>query len=65
MDLEKNRVWLVKLVELPKLAQQKPKGRYHFFMGIDPIAKTRKDGKKSHDYEFERFLLENRIHELF
>jgi hypothetical protein len=66
VDVEKNRVWLVKKSEFPKLAQQNPEGRFHFFMYTDPTAKTnRKDGKMSHDYEFERFLLENRVHELF
>jgi hypothetical protein len=66
VDLEKNRVWFVKTSELPKLAQQTPKGRFHFYMHTDPTTKTnRKDGKMSHDYEFEQFLLENTVHKLF
>jgi hypothetical protein len=65
VDLERNRVWLIKTIELASLAQQKPEGRYHFFMAVDPMAKTRRDGKLFHDYEFENYLLENRIHKLF
>ena len=65
VDLERNRVWLIKTSELDLLAQQKPEGRYHFFMVVDPTAKARRDGKPLHDYEFEKYLLENRIHKLF
>ena len=65
VDLESNRIWLVKKSELAKLAQQHPQGRYHFFMAIDPTAKERKDGQLHHDYEFQKYLLENRIHRLF
>ena len=65
VDMERNRVWLVKPSEIPTLAQQNPKGRYHFFMSVDPTAKKRRDGKPVHDYEFQRYLLENRIHILF
>jgi len=65
VDLERSRVWLIKKSELVILAQQQPEGRYHFFMTVDPTAKARKDGKLFHEYEFEKYLLENRIHELF
>ena len=65
VDLERSRVWLIKTEELATLAQQQPEGRYHFFMTVDPTAKPRKDGKLFYDYEFEKYLLENRIHELF
>jgi hypothetical protein len=65
VDLETSRVWLIKSSELPDLAQQKPKGRFHFFMKTDPTAKTKEKSKKAYVYEFERYLLENRIHELF
>lgn len=65
VDLERSRVWLIKKTELDTLAQQKPEGRYHFFMTVDPTAKARRDGKPFHDYEFEKFLIENRIHKLF
>jgi len=65
VDLERNRVWLIKTIELASLAQQKPEGRYHFFMAVDPMAKTRRDGKLFHDYEFDKYRLENRIHKIF
>jgi hypothetical protein len=61
VDLDRNRVWLIKYNEIQKLAQQHPKGRYHFFMTVDPEAKPRRDRKKVHDYEFQKYLLENRI----
>jgi hypothetical protein len=64
VDLERTRVWLIKTSELAQLAQQNPKGRYHFFMSVDPTAKSRRDGKPSHDYEFEKYLLENRVHKI-
>ncbi len=65
VDLERNRVWLIRTSELAGLAQQQPEGRYHFFMAVDPTAKERRDGKLFHDYEFEKYLMENRIHKLF
>lgn len=65
VDLERNRVWLIKTKELVSLAQQQSKGRFHFFMAVDPTAQVRRDGKPHHDYEFEQYLLENRVHKLF
>lgn len=65
VDLEHNRVWLIKTEELSSLAQQQPKDRFHFFMMVDPTAPVRRDGKPHHDYEFEQYLLENRVHKLF
>ncbi len=65
VDLETSRVWLIKSSELLDLAQQKPKGRFHFFMKTDPTAKTKEKSKKAYDYEFEGFLLKNRVHKLF
>ena len=65
VELERQKVWLVETKQLPKLAQQHPEGKYHFFMITDPTAKPRKDTKVQHEYEFERYLLENRLHELF
>jgi hypothetical protein len=65
VELERQKVWLIETKFLPKIAQQHPRGRYHFFISTDPTSKSRKDGKKTHEYEFERYLLENRVHELF
>ena len=64
VDLESNRVWLVKNEEMVDIAQQHPEGRYHFFMATDPTATTRGDGKPVHDYDFQKYLLENRVHKL-
>lgn len=65
VELEKERVWLVEAKLLPKLAQQNPEGKYHFYMYTDPTSKPRKDGLQSNDYEFERYLLENLVHNFF
>jgi len=64
VDLERLRVWLVKMADVPGLAQQHPDGRYHFFMSIDPTQEVRRDGRPVHEWEFERYVLENRLHEL-
>ena len=65
VELEQQRIWLVKNTEIDSLAQQKPTGRYHFFMVLDPDAKDRKDQKKFRLYEFEKYKLENRLHSIF
>ncbi|MEW6356369.1 MAG: hypothetical protein AB1696_08595 [Planctomycetota bacterium] len=64
VDLGTSRVWLVKKSELPQVAQQHPEGRHHFFMATDPTASSRRDGKSLHDYEFQKYLLENIVHTL-
>ncbi len=65
VELEKQQVWIIKNTEMESLAQQKPTGRYHFFMVIDPEAKDRKDKKKFRLFEFEKYKLENRLHSIF
>ncbi len=62
VDLESSRVWLVRNGELDQVAQQHPKGRYHFFMATDPQTVSRRDGKPVHDYDFQSCLLQNRVH---
>jgi len=64
VDLERNRVWIIKKTEIEAIAQQHPEGRYHFFMVTDPTAPKRRDGKDVHDYEFQKYLLENRVHKV-
>jgi len=64
VDLERNRIWLIKKTEIEDIAQQHPEGRYHFFMVTNPTASKRRDGKDVHDYEFQKYLLENRVHQL-
>jgi len=65
VELEKGRVWLVKTSEIPDLAQQHPRGRFHFCMNVDSTSRGRADGKRAHDYEFAEYLLEHRVHKLF
>jgi hypothetical protein len=64
-DLSTEKVWLFSLAEIKELAQQHPKGRNHLCMTIDPTMKPNKQGRLSFDYEFEKYRLENRFHELF
>jgi hypothetical protein len=64
-DLSKERVWMFKLAEVQKLAQQHPKGRCHLCMTIDPTMRPSKQERLNFDYEFERYRLENRYHEFF
>lgn len=65
VDLQGWRVWLVRTDELPQVAQQQSTNKFHFFMSADPTQSKRRDGKPVHEYEFTRFLIENRLHELF
>ena len=65
VELANRQIWFVKNEEMESLAQQKPEGRYHFFMVIDPSATDRKDKKKFRLFEFEQYKLENRLHEIF
>lgn len=65
VELEQEQIWFVKNLEIESLAQQKPKGRYHFFMVLDPEVKDRKDNKKFRIFEFERYKLENSTHNIF
>lgn len=64
VDLSERRIWLVKLGEVPLLAQQHPKGRHHLYMATDPTHKPKKL-RLSHVDEFAEYLLPNRAHELF
>jgi hypothetical protein len=61
IDIQTVRVWFFTMQELRDVAQQKPEGRLHFFMMTDPLASTRRDAKLHHDYDFQRYLLENSI----
>lgn len=65
VDLSTEKIWIVKNKELDSLAQQKPSGRYHFFMILDPEARDRKDKKLFRMYEFEKYKLENRLKSIF
>jgi hypothetical protein len=65
VDLSTQRVWILKASELAEAAQQKSNGRFHLYMSIDPTLRPRKLNKLSFDYEFKKYLLENRAHDLF
>jgi hypothetical protein len=65
VDLSADRVWLLTFKELEKLAQQKPEGRFHLYMYIDPNLKPRKRNRLIFAYEFEKYILENRVEKLF
>lgn len=64
-DLATNRVWILTLQEVAELAQQKSNGRYHVCMSTDPTSKPRKTGRLSFDFDYQKYLLQNRVHCLF
>jgi hypothetical protein len=61
VDIRGIRVWFFTLPEITQAAQQKPQDRLHFYMMTDPTGPARKDGKLHHDYDFQRYLLENAV----
>jgi len=64
-DLSTNRVWLLNVEEISEFAQQHSSGQYHVYMYIDPTVKPSKAKRRVFTYEFEKFLLENRVHIYF
>jgi hypothetical protein len=65
VDLSSLRLWLFMKEEIPILAQQRSGGRFHLYMYTDPTHRPKKTERLSHAYEFEKYLIENRAHELF
>lgn len=65
VDLSSQRLWMFKKNELPTLAQQRSNGRFHLYMYTDPTDRPKKTDRLAHMYEFEKYLFENRAHELF
>ncbi|MEG5251323.1 hypothetical protein QUB67_34955 [Microcoleus sp. ARI1-A1] len=65
VDLSSQGVWLFTLDEILKHAQQRPKGRAHLYMYTDPSARPRKFDRPAHQWAFEQFRLENRVHAAF
>jgi hypothetical protein len=65
VDLSAVRIWLFSHQELSELAQQRSSGRLHLYMYADPTSKTKVVGRVAHAYEFERYRIENRVHDLF
>ena len=64
VDLSTRCIWLMKAQEVPQLAQQHPKGRYHLYMATDPTHKPKRARLSGVD-EFAPYLLQTRVHELF
>lgn len=64
-DLSSQRLWMLKKDEIPNLAQQRSNGRFHLYMYTDPTYRPKKTDRLAHVYEFEKYLFENRAHELF
>ena len=62
VDLSTRRIWMLRIGEVPELAQQYSNGRYHLYMYVDHTAALRVG---NYDTDFERHLLANRIGELF
>jgi hypothetical protein len=56
---------MFKYEEVQSIAQQHPTGRYHICMYTDPTHRPNKKDTLWHVYEFEKYLLNNRAHDLF
>ena len=65
VDLSTQRIWLFSQSDVGTIAQQTSNGRHHFYMYIDPTATPSKTGYSIHSYAFEKYLLQNRAHEIF
>ena len=64
-DLSTESVWLLKRDEFFEIAQQNSSGRSQLYVYTDPTVKSKKVGPVSYLYEFERYKIANRVHELF
>lgn len=64
VDLSRSRIWLMTPQELVTQAQQHPAGRYHFYMYVHPDFVARST-RLVRDTDFERFLLKQRVDQLF
>ena len=65
VDVSEKRIWVFTRDEMKAKAQQQPEGRLHFYIHTDPNVKRRTDAPAASLQEFEAFLLENRIGNLF
>ena len=64
VDLSTELVWLLTHAELLAHAQQRSGGRAHIYMYTDQSASPRKTDRWAHQWQFESFLLSNRVNEL-
>jgi hypothetical protein len=62
VDLESDKAWIFRHAEFEKAAQQRPEGRLHLYFYVDDGYPAKPD---CHRRDFEVFLLENRVQELF
>ena len=60
VDLSSPRIWLLKTTEIPSIAQQKSKTKFHIYMYTDPTHRSKKAGRLALAHEFGRYLIENR-----
>ena len=65
VDLSSQRVWIFSKDELNALLLQKSNGRFHLYMYTDPTVRLKKAGRSAFWHEFEKYLLEKRVHEIF
>ena len=65
VDLVSLRVWLIPTLRLPFVAQQRRPGSFNFFMATDPKSKPRRDGKPIYDHQFDEYLFENSVSNIF
>lgn len=65
VDLSSEQVWLMTHAEVEEIAQQHSGGRFHSYMYTDPTARPRKKDRLNHQWEFQRFLIENHVHSTF
>ena len=64
VDLEIDRVWLFSFQQFRELAQQhSEKGNFQLYMYVDAPVRTKH--QRVHISQFDEFLLENRVNELF
>jgi hypothetical protein len=63
VDLSFENIWLFRMAQLAEFAQQKPAGRLHLYMYGEEDYTPRRPN--CHERDFERFLIENSIGELF
>jgi len=65
VDLTSNSVWIFSMEQIRSLSQQTTEGQHHLYMWVDPTVKHRKDGRITHQSEFQHHLLESQIQGIF
>lgn len=65
VDLSTQRIWLLKASEVSEIAQQSSNGRFHLYMYTDPARRPSKTGRRTEAADFDGFLFEQRVTEIF